>query len=87
MSRWGAVVLVAMATACGRGPTHEYPAEVVDNFVGACRTRAPEETCRCAIDRLQDDIPYETFRSLEQRMAEGAMPDEIAAAVRGCVPS
>jgi len=78
------VVLLGVAMACNRTPTHDYPAEVVDNFVGACRTRAPEAACQCAIDRLRDAIPYETFRGLEQRMASGEMPDEIADAVRGC---
>jgi len=80
-----AVVLLLLAGACAREPANEYPSEVVDNFIGACRTRAPEETCRCAIDRLRDRFPWDEFRGIERRLAAGEMPDEVAEAVRGCV--
>ena len=73
-----------LAAACGREPAHDYPAEVVDNFVAACRTRAPEPTCRCAIDRLQDRFAWDEFRIHEARMAKGEMPDEVAHVVGAC---
>jgi hypothetical protein len=78
------VLLLLGAVACSREPVNEYPPEVVENFVAACRTRAPEETCRCAIDRLRDRFAWEEFRVLERRMAEGEMPPEVAEAVGGC---
>lgn len=82
--RLGVALLLLGAAACSREPAHEYPAEVVENFVAACRTRAPEATCRCAIDRLRDRFAWEEFRALEERMASGAMPPEVADAVAGC---
>ena len=85
MTRALAVVLLLLAGACAREPVNEYPADVVDNFIGACRTRAPEETCRCAIDRLRDRFPWEAFREIERRMAAGEVPPEVAEAVRSCV--
>jgi len=80
-----AVILLLLAGACAREPANEYPADVVDNFIGACRTRAPEKTCRCAIDRLRDRFPWEEFRDIERKLGAGEMPDEVAEAVRDCV--
>jgi len=81
----GALVGLVVALRHEPEPTYEYPPEVVDNFIGACRTRAPEEACRCAIDRLRDRFPWEEFRDMERRMGAGEMPAEVAEAVRGCV--
>lgn len=85
MRRAGTLALLALAAACGCEPANEYPAEVVENFVAACRTRTDERACRCAIDELRDRFPWERFQALERRMADGEMPDEIAEAVGGCV--
>ncbi len=85
MRRAVAIALVTLAAACGREPANEYPAEVVENFVAACRTRTNEAACRCAIDELRDRFPWERFQALERRMADGEMPDEIAEAVGDCV--
>lgn len=86
MTRALALALLLLASACGRAPAHPYPPEVVENFVAACRTRAPEAACRCAIDRLQDRFSYEEFQAFERRMASGEVPGEIGEAIEGCTP-
>jgi hypothetical protein len=79
------LALLLLAGACSHEPANEYPPEVVDNFIGACRTRAPEVACRCAIDRLRDRFSWEEFREMERRMRADDLPPEVADAVRGCV--
>jgi hypothetical protein len=78
------LALVLLASACAREPEHAYPPEVVENFVAACRTRAPDAACRCAIDRLRDRFSYEEFRALERRMGSGEVPGEVTEAVESC---
>lgn len=81
----GVVVAVALGLGgCSREPRHAYPPDVVENFVAACRTRAEERACRCAIDRLRDTFPYEQYRALDARMGTGELPPEVGNAVSEC---
>ena len=79
------LVLVA-ALACRRRPADVYPADVVQNFMTSCTTRADDRVCRCAIDALQQRIPLEQFRGFERRLSAGDMPREMLDAVADCRP-
>ncbi len=80
----GVGVGLAAAAGCGGGPPTPYPDDVVENFVVACRTRAPESVCRCAIDRIQRAFTLEQFRAFEARLAQGDTPKELVDSVADC---
>jgi hypothetical protein len=78
------VLLGLLAAACGGGPPNPYPDEVVQNFVTACRTSAPESVCTCSIDRIQRRFTLDEFREYEARLAQGDMPKELIDLVAAC---
>jgi hypothetical protein len=77
------LLLVASLTACGED-RHEYPAEVVKSFLTNCEARADERDCNCAIDELREKFTYEQFQSMEKRMSDRAVMQEMANAVAEC---
>jgi hypothetical protein len=74
------LALLAMATlACHREPLHEYPKDVVDNFLAACRSNgASDAACVCALDGLRNRFTADEYVALEKRV-QGK--DEAAARV------
>jgi hypothetical protein len=77
-----ALITIAGCRACDRG--HPYPAEVIDNFVAACRTSASEASCQCTIDRLRRLYTYEEFQVVEQRLQAKDVPLEVGEVVAAC---
>ncbi len=79
-------LLAVVAVACGGDPptVHQYPKEIVDNFIKSCRERGDEANCRCAIDRLQNTFTLEQFQAMEARLAKGEVPKEMVDAVADC---
>jgi hypothetical protein len=67
------LLLVTLAAlACRREPLHDYPADVVDNFLAACRVRGgSDDACRCSLDALRHRFPAGEYAALEQRVAAG----------------
>lgn len=61
-----------------------YPANVVQNFVAACRAQASEDVCECAIDRIQRRFTLDEFGRFESRMAQGETPQELVELVADC---
>jgi hypothetical protein len=87
-SGWWCVGLVLLAlSGCRGGPPNPYPPEVVEAFVASCRTRADEEVCRCAIDRIQRRWSLDEFKAFEARMANGDVPKELVDSVADCPKS
>ena len=70
--------------SCGGGPPNPYPAEIVENFVTSCRTRADEKICRCAIDRIERRWSLDEFKAFETRMAAGDVPKEMVDTIADC---
>jgi hypothetical protein len=80
------LVLVPLVVACGR-PQHEYAAEVVDNFLHACRSRGGSEAaCRCALDRIRERYTEDEYRDVERRVAahDEATVRALADLTAGC---
>lgn len=68
---WLAALLL-LATACGGGSAHEYPDEVVDNFIHACTARgASDDECTCSLDELQQRYSAEEYSALEAKINRG----------------
>lgn len=51
---------------------YEYPEAVVNSYVANCSQGTPRSTCRCVIGKLQEEIPYEDFLALSNRIATGS---------------
>lgn len=65
------ILLVTAAFACGK-PRHEYPASVVDNFLGACRGNGGADgACHCALDELRRRYTVDEYEALEKRVRDG----------------
>ena len=77
MRRTLLVVLAATALACHREPLHEYPKDVVDNFLGACRSNGgSDDACECALDGLRNRFTADEYVALEKKVQA---KDEAAA--------
>ena len=70
------LLLLAPTLACHRKPAHEYPKDVVDNFLAACRSNGgSDDACQCALDGIQNRFTTEEYMALENRVKEN---DEAA---------
>lgn len=68
--------VIATGLACHRKPAHEYPKDVVDNFLAACRSNGgSDDACRCALDGIQNRFSADEYMALEKRVKEN---DEAA---------
>jgi len=87
MRRWSAVAIglaLLALPSCGGGPPNPYPPEIVEAFVTACRTNAPESVCRCAIDRVQRRFSLDEYLALEKRITNGDIPKELVDEAAEC---
>ena len=71
MRRTLLLLLTATALACHSKPAHEYSKELVDNFLGACRSNGgSDDACRCALDGIQNRFTAEEYMALEKSVKE-----------------
>jgi len=72
-------LLATAALACHREPIHQYPKDVVDNFLAACRSNgASDAACECALDGLRNRFTADAYVALEKKVQA---KDEAAARV------
>jgi len=65
-------LLAAATLACQREPLHDYPPDVVDNFLAACRLRGgSDDACSCSLDALRRRFTSTEYASLETQVAAG----------------
>jgi hypothetical protein len=86
MSRYAlALVLIAVAAACGGNDAHTYPDEIVQNFMNSCTQKGSKASCECAIDHIQKKFTLDEFKAIEARMAnKGEVPTEMMNAIADC---
>lgn len=59
---------VALA-ACHREPLHEYPKDIVDNFLAACRSNGgSDDACDCSLDGLRRRFTADEYMALEKKV-------------------
>lgn len=79
-----ASLLLLAVAACGGGDTHEYPPEIVANFIKSCEVKGTKVGCACAIDKIQRAFTLAEFQAFETRMAKGEAPPELMNAIADC---
>jgi hypothetical protein len=81
------ILLVIAGFACGK-PLHDYPASVVDNFLGACHGNGGSDgACHCALDELRQRYTADEYEALEKRVRDGdqASTKLLAEVVADCL--
>jgi hypothetical protein len=97
MSRRLVVALAALfvvMTSCSDddGP-EDYTAAVHDGVLEGCAEDDTDpdvvDVCECTYDTLTDELGFDEFERMENRLAQGEerLPDELADAVRSCIRS
>lgn len=81
--------LVALA-ACGgssSGGGGTYPANVKNNFLTACETRASSASCTCEFAYIEKHVSLSTFTAADKalRAGTGGIPAWLLNAARACV--
>ena len=82
------VLLLSALLACSKSQ-HEYPAEVIDNFLAACRGRGGSETaCECGLAEIRHRFTAEEYADLEAKVAReneeaGAVLAEVVTVCQG----
>lgn len=72
----GALVL----GSCSSPEPTEYSEDIRENFVSACvgAPEGDEQVCECAYEALEDRVPFERFRQIEEDVEGGAeVPTEV----------
>jgi hypothetical protein len=69
-----------------------YPQAARENFVRSCdeQPNAERSVCECALERLEETVPFEDFEAADTAIREGEEPDKatsekLTAAVERCV--
>ncbi len=86
------VVLGGLVAACGddSGPD-AFTAAVHDGVLEGCAEDDSDddvvEVCECTYDTLTDDLSFEEFARIENRLAQGEerLPDQLVDAIRDCI--
>jgi hypothetical protein len=79
------VVATLVALVACRRETHRYAPEVVENFMNACRQRASDKSCRCALAEIEKRYSPEEYAGIEAKMRGGEKPpNELLEVIRTC---
>jgi len=64
-----------------------YTTNLQNDFVTACKTGVQENVCRCAIDKIVDEVPFEDFKAfadLRKEHPDAESPSWLTARVQAC---
>ena len=85
-----AVVLALVLVGCASGPSN-FDDETAEAFVRACAEPAkgkglPEDVCRCAYERIADELTFAEFEKLDEDLIDDPdkIPDVVADAFAAC---
>ncbi|QGG94560.1 hypothetical protein [Actinomarinicola tropica] len=93
-----AVALVSLLalvglSACGDDAPDGYSAATRAAMLDGCAEDDQDadvvDVCACVYDQMEDDVPFDRFASLENRLGGGdaRLPAEVVAIIRDCIRS
>lgn len=77
--------------ACGDDSPGEYTDATREAFMTGCVEDGDDpdlvEVCECTYERAVEEVPFDQFESIEQRLARGEsdVPDTIATLIVDCI--
>jgi hypothetical protein len=76
---------LSLAGAACRERGNVYPAEVTENYMRACTSRASEKACRCSLAEIQRRYTLEQYQAIEGAIAaKNQVPKELVAVMEAC---
>jgi hypothetical protein len=76
---------MSLAGAACRDRGHAYPAEVTENYMHACTSRASEKACRCSLEEIQRRYTLEQYQAIEGAIAsKKEVPKELVEIMEAC---
>jgi hypothetical protein len=85
------IVCLLGAAACGDDSPGEYTDATREAFMTGCVEKDSDpdlvDVCACTYDRAVEEIPFDQFESMEQRLSRGQtdVPDALAAIIIDCI--
>ena len=85
------VVSLLVLAGCGDDSPGEYTDATRESFMTGCVEDSDDpdllEVCECTYERAVEEIPFDQFESMEQRLARGQtdVPDSIATIIVDCI--
>lgn len=85
------ILTVLVAAACGDDSPGEYTDATREAFMAACVEDDADpdlrDVCECTYERAVEELPFEEFESIEQRLARGEtdVPDVISDIILDCI--
>jgi hypothetical protein len=82
-------MIAIVGSACSGGGA-QYPAEVIDNYMGACEAQGvTTASCACTLDHIQDEMSLDEFEREDARIVNGESSSDrfnevMAGAIRKC---
>lgn len=79
--------------SCGDDTPDGYDASSRSAMLGGCAEDDTDpdvvDVCTCVYDRMEEDVAFERFAALENRLAGGdaRLPDDVVDIIRGCIRS
>ena len=77
-------VAVVLAGGCASRQPSSYDHTFRTEFMSACSAEAAEAVCRCAWDRVEDEVPVYEFLRMADRLHEGPLDPVLAALASDC---
>lgn len=75
------VIVIVIAIALRPRPQDSYDDAVRDRFMSACTAQGGEpvsETCACFYDRIEQDVPFDRFETLDETLGQTLATQPLA---------
>lgn len=83
--------LIMMLAACGDSGPDDYDDSTREAFMSGCVEEGSDpdlvEVCECTYETAVEELPFERFRSVEDRLQQGEsdIPDDVSQIILDCI--
>ncbi|MFP3906928.1 MAG: hypothetical protein ACLFRV_14200 [Acidimicrobiales bacterium] len=83
--------LIMMLAACGDSGPDDYDDSTREAFMAGCVEEDGDpdlvEVCECTYETAVEELPFERFRSVENRLQQGEsdIPDDVSEIILDCI--